>query len=91
MRKLTGEPAAWAGFADRGVIAEGRRADLNVIDLDRLSLAAPRLVRDLPAGGKRFLQDASGYRATIVRGEPIAIEGRTTGATPGGVVRAGRG
>jgi N-acyl-D-aspartate/D-glutamate deacylase len=90
VRKLTSEPARWAGMVDRGAIAEGLRADLNVIDLDRLALAPPRLVHDLPAGGKRFLQDASGYRATIVRGEPIAEGGRATGATPGGVVRAGR-
>jgi N-acyl-D-aspartate/D-glutamate deacylase len=90
VRKLTSEPARWAGMVDRGAIAEGLRADLNVIDLDRLALAPPRLVHDLPAGGKRFLQDASGYRATIVRGEPITEDGRATGATPGGVVRAGR-
>ncbi|AKF10721.1 N-acyl-D-amino-acid deacylase family protein [Sandaracinus amylolyticus] len=88
VRKLTSEPARWAGLVDRGEIAIGRRADLNVIELDRLALRAPRLVRDLPAGGKRFLQDAIGYRATIVRGEPIAIDGALTGATPGRIVRA---
>ena len=87
VQKLTSAPARWAGFADRGELAIGKRADLNVIDHARLSLAAPRLVHDLPAGGKRLLQDATGYRATIVRGETIQENGKLTGATPGRIVR----
>lgn len=89
IRKLTGEPAAWLGLADRGELREGLRADLAVIDLPALALHRPALVRDLPAGGKRFLQGASGYRAVIVRGEVIAEEGRLTGARPGRIARPG--
>ncbi len=83
IRKLSGEPAAWMGFSDRGRIELGLRADLNVIDLPGLSLARPQLLHDLPAGGKRFLQRATGYRATIVRGETICEDGRVTDARPG--------
>jgi len=90
IRKLTGEPAAWLGLADRGELREGLRADLGVIDLPALALHRPALVRDLPAGGKRFLQGASGYRATIVRGEVVAEDGRLTGARPGRIARPGR-
>jgi N-acyl-D-aspartate/D-glutamate deacylase len=87
IRKLTGEPAAWLGLADRGELRAGLRADLAVIDLQALALRRPSLVRDLPAGGKRFLQSASGYRASIVCGEVIAEEGRLTGARPGRLAR----
>lgn len=90
VRMLTRDPAEWLGLADRGVIEPGRRADLNVIDLARLSLERPRLVRDLPAGGKRFVQGATGYRATLVRGEVVREHGVTTDARPGRVVRLGR-
>jgi len=87
---LTGRNAAWVGMRDRGVIAAGMKADLNVIDFDGLRLQRPRMVKDLPAGGKRLLQDARGYRATIVSGE-VVIEGdRLTGARPGQLVRVGR-
>ncbi|MGN6106537.1 MAG: D-aminoacylase, partial [Kofleriaceae bacterium] len=65
----------------------GARADLNVIDLGALALHRPALVRDLPAGGKRFLQRATGYRATVVRGELIAEHGELTGARPGRLAR----
>ena len=87
IHKLTGEPAAWLGFGDRGVVTPGRRADLNVIDLAALSLHRPELLRDLPACGKRFLQRATGYRATLVRGEIIARDGGLTAARPGRVAR----
>jgi len=66
------------------------KADLNVIDHGGLRLRRPRLVADLPAGGKRLLQDAVGYRATIVSGEVIAADGQLTEARPGRLVRAGR-
>ncbi|MCA9679410.1 MAG: D-aminoacylase [Kofleriaceae bacterium] len=88
IHKLAGEPAAWLGLRDRGVVADGLRADLNVIDLPALTLHRPALRRDLPAGGKRFLQPVTGYRATIVRGEVICEDGRVTDARPGRVVRA---
>ena len=87
IRKLTGEPAAWLGLTDRGELREGLRADLNVIELPALALHRPTLVRDLPGGGKRFLQHATGYRATIVHGEVIAADGQLTAARPGRVAR----
>ncbi|MEZ4400290.1 MAG: amidohydrolase family protein [Kofleriaceae bacterium] len=87
IHKLTGEPAAWLGLHDRGVLAPGRRADVNVIDLPALTLHRPQLFRDLPAGGKRFVQRASGYRATLVRGEIIARDGVLTAARPGRIAR----
>ena len=87
IHKLTGEPAAWLGLRDRGVIREGLRADLDVIDLQALALERPQLVRDLPAGGKRFLQRATGYRATLCRGEVIAENGVVTDARPGRIAR----
>ncbi len=87
---LTQRNAAWVGMHDRGVVAPGMRADLNVIDFDRLSLARPRLVQDLPAGGQRLLQDAAGYRSTIVGGVPITQDGTLTGARPGRLVRCGQ-
>jgi N-acyl-D-aspartate/D-glutamate deacylase len=89
VERLTSAPAAYLGLRDRGRIVPGLRADLNVIELDRLTLRKPRLVRDLPAGGKRFLQDAEGYRATLVGGEIVARDGRLTGRLPGRLVRAG--
>ena len=89
IHKLSGEPAAWLGLGDRGVLAPGRRADVNVIDLPALALRRPELLHDLPAGGKRFLQRADGYRATLVRGEVIAQDGAVTGARPGRVARSG--
>ena len=88
VRRLTSEPATWMGFAQRGTVSEGAFADLNVIDLASLGLGKPRLVRDLPAGGKRFLQDASGYRCTIVGGTVVRENGSTTTARPGRVLRS---
>ena len=79
--------AETVGLFDRGVIAPGYRADLNVIDFDRLRLHAPEIVRDLPAGGRRLLQRADGYRHTFVKGIEIMHNGESTGATPGGIVR----
>ncbi len=78
-----------AGLSDRGVVAPGRRADLNLIELETLQLARPRLVHDLPAGGRRFVQAARGYRATLVAGVKVLENGRPTGARPGRLVRAG--
>ena len=64
----------------------GLKADVNVIDLDKLTLHAPRMVRDLPSNGRRLTQDADGYLATIVSGEVIMRNGRPTGALPGRLV-----
>jgi N-acyl-D-aspartate/D-glutamate deacylase len=84
----TGRTAATYGFADRGVIAPGMRADLNLIDLDGLRLHAPEMVFDLPAGGRRLVQHVDGYRATVVAGEVTFEDGEATGARPGRLVRA---
>jgi N-acyl-D-amino-acid deacylase len=90
VRKLSHDTAELYGMADRGVIAVGLKADLNVIDLDHLALHAPSMIHDLPAGGRRFNQGASGYMATIVSGEVVRRNGVDTGARPGRLVRAGR-
>ncbi|MBK8262705.1 MAG: amidohydrolase family protein [Nannocystis sp.] len=89
VQMLAGDTARFIGMRDRGELVVGRRADLNVIDLPRLQLARPRMVRDLPAGGQRLLQDVRGYVATLVAGEVISAEGRLTGARPGRLVRLG--
>ena len=86
VRSMTAKPAAMLGLGDRGRIAPGQKADLNVIDLDRLALKAPRMVRDLPSDGRRLTQDASGYIATFVSGEAIRLDGASTGARPGRMV-----
>lgn len=90
VKMLTADIAEYLGLEDRGRIAPGLKADLNVIDYDRLKLAPPRLVQDLPAGGQRLLQDAHGYRATIVAGETVVENDQLTDARPGRLVRSGR-
>ncbi len=87
VRRLTSQPAELYGFTDRGRIAPGLRADLNVLDLEALHLQAPVAVRDLPAGGTRILQAVDGYRATIVAGEVTRLNGTDTGARPGRLLR----
>jgi N-acyl-D-aspartate/D-glutamate deacylase len=81
------DTARFIGLADRGTIEPGMRADLNVVDLPRLSLRRPAMQRDLPAGGRRLVQRADGYIATFVGGELVAEEGALTGARPGRLVR----
>lgn len=90
VRELTSVPARVAGLADRGRIAVGYKADLNVIDHDRLRLHKPVITYDLPAGGRRLDQTADGYVATIVSGEVIAEDGKPTDARPGKLVRGRR-
>ena len=87
IKKLALEPARAVGLNDRGVIAKGYKADVNVIDLKRLHLHAPRPSYDLPAGGRRLTQKADGYEATIVSGQVTYREGVPTGALPGRLVR----
>lgn len=87
---LSGDPARHLGLLDRGVLAPERRADVNVLDLASLGLERPRVVRDLPAGGRRFLQESRGYRATLVAGVVTRRDGVATGARPGRLVRLGR-
>jgi N-acyl-D-amino-acid deacylase len=90
IHKQTQETAALVGLHDRGVVAPGKKADINVIDLEHLTLHSPRHVDDLPAGGRRLLQDASGYRATIVSGVMTRENDRDTGKRPGVLVRGAR-
>ncbi len=81
------DTAVLYGLEDRGVLAPGYLADLNVIDLEAIKLGKPWLAFDLPAGGKRLLQKADGYVATIKGGEVTFRDGQWTGATPGGLIR----
>ena len=87
IRKQTSEPAALYAFHDRGVIAPGRKADINIIDLEHLELQAPYTAHDLPLGGARILQKVDGFRYTLVNGEIIAQDGEMTDARPGKLVR----
>src|SRR5262245_11580697 len=89
VRALTRDPAALYGLHDRGVLRPGLKADLNLIDLDRLRLRLPEMVFDLPAGARRLVQRAEGYVATFVSGQMIMREGAPTGQLPGRLVRAG--
>lgn len=85
--RQTRDTAQAVGLLDRGLIAPGYRADLNVIDYEGLSLEAPRVAYDLPAGGRRLVQRAHGYVATIVAGVVTQRDGEPTGALPGRLVR----
>jgi N-acyl-D-aspartate/D-glutamate deacylase len=87
VKRHTADTAAVVGLLDRGRIAPGYKADLNVIDFDRLQVQSPRMADDLPAGGRRLLQRAQGYVATLVNGVPIYLDGEPTGALPGKLVR----
>lgn len=89
VKMMTHDTSRYIGLADRGTIAVGQRADLNVIDHANLRLLRPELVADLPAGGKRLLQHAQGYRATLVAGRAILVNDKLTGETPGRVARIG--
>jgi N-acyl-D-aspartate/D-glutamate deacylase len=88
VRRMTSATASIAGFADRGLLKPGLRADINLIDLDALALREPELRYDLPGGGRRLIQRADGYRATIVNGEVVSRDGEPTGARPGQLIRA---
>jgi N-acyl-D-aspartate/D-glutamate deacylase len=87
VRLQTRATAEAVGLLDRGLLARGLRADLNVIDYDKLSLSSPEVLYDLPAGGRRLMQRAQGYVATIVRGEITYRDGQPTGALPGRILR----
>ena len=90
IRQLTDVPARLVGLGDRGRLAPGYKADLNVIDLDRLKVSAPHPVHNLPGGGRRLEQKAEGYRATVVGGQVTYRDGAFTGALPGRLVRGAR-
>ena len=89
VHKMTQDTAQVYGLYDRGVIAAGYRADLNIIDYDALRLENPEMVYDLPSGGKRIVQRAQGYRTTICNGEVTYENGVHTGALPGRLIRGG--
>jgi N-acyl-D-amino-acid deacylase len=87
VKRMSKDTADLYGLADRGVVAPGMKADLNVIDLDGLTLLAPEMVFDLPAGGRRFMQRAEGYRYVVCAGEVTLENDEPTGAQPGRLVR----
>jgi N-acyl-D-amino-acid deacylase len=90
VKRLTADPANLYGLGDRGVIAPGYRADLNLIDLEHLALAYPTREEDLPAGAGRLIQRSEGYVETIVAGQSVLIDGELTDERPGRVVRGAR-
>ncbi len=90
VHRLTGDPAGFYGLGDRGVLAPGRRADINLIDLDRLRLHYPERVEDLPGGAGRLIQRSDGYVETMVLGQTVVADGELTDARPGGLVRGRR-
>lgn len=87
IRRVTSDTAGAAGLHDRGVLAVGKKADVNIIDWEKLGAGSPYVVNDLPAGGKRLLQKVSGYDATIVSGKVTFRDGQATGTLPGKLVR----
>jgi N-acyl-D-amino-acid deacylase len=90
VKKQTHDTARLYGMADRGTVEAGALADFNLIDYDALTLGAPYVTNDLPAGGRRLLQKASGYVATIKTGTVTFEHGEPTGAVPGRLVRGAR-
>ena len=90
VKRQTSETADFFGLSDRGRLQPGLRADVNVIDFDRLQTCKPELVHDMPANGRRFVARVEGYESTLVAGTPIFERGQHTGALPGRLVRAGQ-
>ncbi len=88
VKRMSHDTAQLYGLHDRGAIEVGKKADLNLIDLERLRLEPPEMLYDLPAGGKRFMQRARGYRATLVGGVMTMENDEPTGALPGSLIRA---
>jgi N-acyl-D-amino-acid deacylase len=90
VKKMTNDTARLYGLADRGVVAAGYRADLNLVDLEHLNLRLPEMVFDLPGGARRLIQRADGWKATICAGEVTLEDGEHTDARPGRLVRGAR-
>jgi N-acyl-D-aspartate/D-glutamate deacylase len=90
VKALAHETAMTVGLQDRGILAPGYKADINVMDYNKLKVRRPRVINDLPAGGRRLMQDAEGFVATIVSGTPILRDGNATGAVPGRLVRGAK-
>jgi N-acyl-D-aspartate/D-glutamate deacylase len=87
VRELSRSTARAFGLYDRGMLAPGMRADINLIDLDNLRMGKPHFATDLPGNGRRLVQRATGYVATFVNGEQILADGKDTGARPGRTIR----
>jgi N-acyl-D-aspartate/D-glutamate deacylase len=90
VKRLTRDNARAIGLNDRGLVARGAKADINIIDFDRLRLHAPEVVYDLPSGGRRLIQKIDGYEATMVSGEIVSRDGKETGKLPGRLVRGAK-
>ncbi|MBS0540187.1 MAG: amidohydrolase family protein [Proteobacteria bacterium] len=88
VKRMTSSTADFYGFRDRGRLQPGKKADVNVIDFDGLTLHSPKMIFDLPAGGRRLVQSVDGYDMTICAGAPIFERGQETGARPGKLVRS---
>ncbi len=87
IQMLTSDGAKYLGMHDRGKLEVGKKADINIIDYEKLTLGVPKMVQDLPAGGQRLLQPVSGYKATFVSGEQVIVDDQVTAARPGRLVR----
>jgi N-acyl-D-aspartate/D-glutamate deacylase len=87
VKRQARDTAELVGFLDRGLLLPGMKADVNVIDFDALTIERPELRYDLPAGGKRLVQKASGYDYTLVSGAVVMEGGEATGENPGALVR----
>ena len=90
IKRLSRDNAAALGLQDRGLVRVGGKADINVIDYERLALHPPQVMYDLPTGGRRLVQKTDGYVATLVNGEIVHREGEATGALPGRLVRGAK-
>src|SRR5205807_723043 len=90
VHKITGATAALFGLRDRGELVPGKKADMNLIDFERLQLHRPELVSDLPGGASRLIQKSDGYIATINSGAVTVDRGQDTGARPGVLLRGTR-
>jgi N-acyl-D-aspartate/D-glutamate deacylase len=87
IKRHTRDPAEWVGLRDRGVLAPGMKADVNLIDFERLGPCEPEVAHDLPTGARRLVQRARGYRMTLVSGQVVMQDGEHSGALPGRLVR----
>ena len=87
IKMQTSETASLLGINDRGILEEGYKADINIIDYEKLTLHEPEIINDLPAGGRRLVQKASGYDYTIVSGAVAFIKGEATGVLNGKLIR----
>jgi len=87
VKKQTKDTAETFGLFDRGEIKSGMLADINIIDFDKLNVSHPTMIHDLPLGGKRLVQDANGYIATIKNGQVVSENGKANGVLPGKLIR----